>query len=245
MGQIKTLLHLHTDYSRDARTPPEAVARFVEREGFGCVAVTDHDTIRGALHLRSITYVPVIVGSEISTRDGDLIGLFLDRDVPAGMSARETALAIRRQGGLVLVPHPFIRFLGCGLGNAIWDIIDMVDAIEVFNAQNVLSMPDRRAAEFARRMSIPGFVGSDSHVETSIAPCYQVMPDFECPAGFLRSLSAASFHTARHPLSYFAGAAWRTVRQVVGAGFPRDYGAHHGAAKETVRVPAEVRAPGV
>ena len=233
MHRIKTLIHVHTNYSYDGNTPPEELARFAEREGIGCVAVTDHDTIEGARHLAGITDVNVIVGEEVSTRDGDLIGLFLTRRIRPGMSARNTALAIKEQGGLVLVPHPFIKVLGCGLRDTTWRIADLIDAVEVFNAQNILKRPDRMADRFACGIGFTRYVGSDSHTRSSIAPCYQLMRDFTGPADFLDALYTARLVPGRHPLSYFAAAAYRTLRHLTGLPLPNGFGANYEPPPET------------
>ena len=148
-GRIKTLIHVHTDFSFDSDICPKTLATLAEQEGIGCVAVTDHDTLEGARRLTGMTSIRVILGEEVSTRDGHLIGLFLTHRVRPGMSARDTARAIREQGGLVFLPHPFVATFGCGLRHAAYDIVDWIDAVEINNAQNLLRRPDRRARRFA------------------------------------------------------------------------------------------------
>ena len=221
---MKTLIHVHTDYSFDSNISVEALAAFAKSEGFGCLAVTDHDTIEGARRLAAITDAKVIVGEEVTTREGHLIGLFLEQRVPPGMSARDTALAIREQGGLVLVPHPFVALFECGLQQVTWEIADLIDAVEINNAQNLLPGPDRKAKRFASELGLATFVGSDSHINTSIAPCYQLMRDFSSASDFLGALRLAKLVPGRHPLSYFIGAAQRTIRHRVGLGLPDGFG---------------------
>lgn len=237
MGLIKTLIHVHTDYSLDGNTSPEALARFARRHRIGCIAVTDHDTIEGALHLAAIADFKVIVGEEVSTRDGDLIGLFLKQRIQPGLSVRETALAIREQGGLVLVPHPFIRVFGCGLREAVWEIVDLIDAVEVCNAQIILASCDRKARHFAAQMAFPQYVGTDSHTDASIAPCHQLLRPFTGPADFLDALGSAELRVGRHPLSYFAAAACRTVRYLATGLFPPGFGANHETVREALPAP--------
>lgn len=203
VNRIKTLIHIHTDYSYDSNTSLSTLARFVETEGVGCIAVTDHNTIEGALRLQSMTSAKVIVGEEITAREGHLIGLFLQEPVPPGMTVEETALAIRRQGGLVLLPHPFVKIFGCGLGELAWRLADLFDAVEVNNAQNLRRTPERRAHRYAEELGMIGFAGADSHLASSIAPCYQIMRDFDGPVEFLESLQAAELKEGRHPLRYF------------------------------------------
>ncbi len=236
MGLIKTLIHVHTDYSFDSNISPEALARFAEREGFGCIAVTDHDTIEGARRVEAVSDVKVIVGEEITTRDGHLIGLFLKRRVEPGRSAKDTATAIREQGGLVLVPHPFVRFMGCGLCEHAWEIAGLIDAVEVCNAQSILARPNREADRFADRLGLPKYAGVDTHMIESIAPCYQLMPDFTGPVDFLASLRSARLIGGRHPLWYFFAAGYRTARYLAGLPLPVGFGSNHQPAREPLPV---------
>ncbi|MHC4697993.1 MAG: PHP domain-containing protein [Planctomycetota bacterium] len=204
MNPIKTLIHIHTDYSYDSNISLSNLARFAETEGFACIAVTDHDTIEGALRFQSMTSARVIVGEEVTTRDGHLIGLFLKERVRPGMTAEDTAIAIRRQGGLVLLPHPFVKMFSCGLGNLAWRLAGLFDAVEVNNAQNLRRTPERRAHQYAEKLGMIRYAGADSHLASSIGPCYQIMADFDGPAEFLESLRAAELTEGRHPLRYFA-----------------------------------------
>ncbi len=227
MRLIKTLIHLHTDYSYDSDISLDTLARSIEAEDIGCVAVTDHDTITGALHLRRKTNAKVIVGEEVTTRDGHLIGLFLSERVRPGMSARDTAMAIRDQGGIVLAPHPFVRAFGCGLGDVTERIVDLIDAVEVNNAQNFLSRPDRLADRFASEHGLPKFCGADSHMTMSIAPCHQMMPDFDSPATFIDSLCQAELSPGRHPLAFFAATGYRLACHYAGLSLGGTFGANY------------------
>ena len=227
MNRIKTLIHLHTDYSYDSDISLDRLARFVAEDGINCIAITDHDTIAGAQRFQNETDAKVVVGEEVSTRDGHLIGLFLQQRIRPGMSARDTALAIREQGGLVLLPHPFLRAFSCGLGETAQTIVDLIDAVEINNAQNFLRRPDRQAERFAERHELVKYVGADSHMAISIAPCYQYMPDFESPASFLDSLSQAALTRGRHPLSYFASTGYRLMRYYMGLTLAGNFGANH------------------
>lgn len=225
MEGLKTLIHFHSNYSYDSNISLEALVAFAEREDFGCLALTDHDNIEGAKRLRQMTDRKVIVGEEITSRDGDVIGLFLEEFIRPGMSARDTALAIREQGGLVLLPHPFTKAFGVGVGEKAWDLVDLLDAVEVNNAQHLTSSPDRKARRFAKSLGLPAFVGADSHMTHSIAPCHQVLRDFDGPVDFLEALRAARLVPGRHPLSYFAATAYRIARHQLGLTLPRGYGA--------------------
>ena len=198
------------------------------------MAVTDHDTIEGALRFRNRTPARVLVGEEISTRDGHLIGLFLQAHVRAGYSALDTAKAIREQGGLVLVPHPFVKVFGCGIRHRARTMIDWIDAVEINNAQNLLRRPDREAARFAAEFGLTPYVGADSHMASSIAPCYQILRDFEDAAGFLRALDAAELQTGRHRLPVFASTGFRLVGGWAGLPLPGEFGANASPAASRV-----------
>lgn len=234
MAHLKTLIHLHTDYSYDSDISLESLARFIEAEGVRCVAITDHDTIEGARRFRHMTNARVIIGEEVTTRDGHLIGLFLRERVRPGMTARDTAIAIREQGGLVLLPHPFIKAFRCGLGEVSERIVDRLDAVEVNNAQNILRRPDRLADRFADRHNIAKFVGADAHMTSSIAPCYQMMPDFSGSRDFVPALRASVLTRGRHPLAYFAATGYRLMRNRAGLSTHSGFGANFRRTSEGI-----------
>lgn len=224
MEQVKTLIHVHTDYSPDSNISLESLAKFAREEEFGCIAVTDHDTIEGALRFRSMTDVCVVIGEEVSTSDGHLIGLFLEETVRPGMSALETAKAIRGQGGIVLLPHPFVKAFGCGLQQVAYEIAEFVDAVEVFNSQNLSRKADRQAERFAAETGLPRFVGADSHMSTSIAPTYQTMGEFSGPREFLRALETSELEIRRHPVTYFLATGYRVALELAGFSLPVGFG---------------------
>ena len=147
-------LHCHTNASFDSLAAPEAVVRAAVARGLTHLAITDHDRIEGALRARDAApaELTVLVGEEIRTADGDLIAVFLERAVPPGMPAVDTIAAVREQGGLVGIPHPFDRFRG-SLGRAtetpsaggIVAAAGLVDWVETWNARAL-----GRANEHAR-----------------------------------------------------------------------------------------------
>jgi hypothetical protein len=238
MQPIKTVIHVHTDYSPDARTPVDAIVRTAKADRIGCVAVTDHNTIRGAEALAARASFRVIIGAEISTAQGHLIGLFLDEDVPRGRPAAETADRIHDQGGLVLAPHPFARACAFSLNDTTEQIADRIDAVEVFNAQNPIPYDDRRAVEFARRHGLPAFAGSDSHLPCSIAPCYQWMDPFDGAASFLESLRGASLVAARQTPRYCVEYGFRYLKTAALGCAPRSRAADARGDHDTPRCPA-------
>lgn len=204
MKRIRTAIHLHTTWSHDSNQTPAVVVEQARREGIDCIAITDHDQIGGALEARDLGGVRVIIGQEVSSRDGHILGLFLHRRIAPGLSAERTIDEIHAQGGLALAPHPFCTLCDHSLGIAIERVAPRLDAVEIHNAQNPLPWQDARAARFARRRGLPAFVGCDGHLRGRLAPAFQTMPDFRTPAEFLASLRDAEFHTARFGPRYFA-----------------------------------------
>jgi len=239
MSFIKTVIHVHTSYSYDSNSSPEAVIAAARREGVGCVAITDHDEIDGALEARAIsTDVRVIVGEEISTRDGHIIGLFLSSRIPPGLSAEKTIERIRAQSGLVLAPHPFVRFCQHSLGRTVRRLASCFDAVEIVNSQNPLFWQDYRAERFARRNQLTMYVGTDGHLTGRFAPAFQLMADFDGAGAFLTSLRGAVRVKGRFGPRYLARSAYQhAFRRLVGRS-PRGYGERSRAPLNAMAQPA-------
>jgi predicted metal-dependent phosphoesterase TrpH len=175
--------------------------------GLTHLAITDHDRLEGALEARAIAAraaedgsdpLEVIVGEEVRTADGDLIALFLDRAVPPGMSAPETVAAVREQGGLVGIPHPFDRFRGTlGRTERMGEIVPFVDWIETHNAR-LVGGGNERAADFAREHGLPGVAVSDAHTVLEVGVAYTVVDgDPSTPDGLRAALSAVALVPGR------------------------------------------------
>lgn len=188
-------LHVHTRFSPDSLTPLRDVVRWAERHDLDALAITDHDTVAGARALAEMAPFPVIVGSEITTAQGDLIGLFLREDVPPGLSPRETAERIHEQGGLVYVPHPMDRVRTSALGlEALIGIAEQIDLIEVLNARVTFALDNRHAGALARAFRVPGGAGSDAHQGFEIGRAYVEMPAFHHAGSFLAALGDSAVH---------------------------------------------------
>jgi predicted metal-dependent phosphoesterase TrpH len=193
-------LHCHTSASFDSLASPRAVAAAAARRGLTHLAITDHDTIDGALEARAAAPegLHVLVGEEIRTRDGDLIGVFLERAVPPGLSAAETIAAVREQGGLVGIPHPFDRFRGSlskGEGlRSLEALAATVDWVEGWNARLMLGTGNARAAELALATGVPGVAVSDAHTTMEVGVASTILQgDPSTPAGLRAALAAGPF----------------------------------------------------
>ena len=190
-------LHCHTSASFDSLASPRAVVAAAARRGLTHLAITDHDTIEGALEARDAAPagLTVLVGEEIRTRDGDLIAVFLSRAVPPGLSAAETIAAVREQGGLVGIPHPFDRFRGSlSKGEALRGLealASTVDWVESWNARLMLGNGNARAAELAVAAGVPGVAVSDAHTTLEVGVASTILHgDASTPAGLRAALAA-------------------------------------------------------
>ncbi|HEY1281558.1 MAG TPA: PHP-associated domain-containing protein [Acidimicrobiales bacterium] len=189
-GWVRVDFHSHTMWSGDSTTTPEEIEDAVVESGIDVLCVTDHNSIRGAETLAAQLPCRVVVGEELRTHAGEIIGLFLTEHVPFGISPREAAERIRAQGGLVYVPHPYDPMRRNLAEPALEELADagLLDAVEVFNAKTSLAHLNDRAAAFAVARGVPGGAGSDAHVPEAVGAAYVEMPDFDGPASFLRSL---------------------------------------------------------
>jgi hypothetical protein len=194
-------LHMHTDHSYDCATPVEVLLAEARARGLGAIAVTDHNEISGALEARAkANGVKVIVGEEVKTKEqGEVIGLFIEEKIPRGMTLQETIAEIRRQGGLVYVPHPFDRMHSVPDYEHLLAVIDDVDAIEVFNPRIAISEFNEEAVRFAAKYRMPAGAGSDAHVPQGLGSVRIRMRDFNGPEEFLESLRDADI--IRNPAS--------------------------------------------
>ncbi len=154
-------LHVHTSASFNSIASPESIVRAAAKRGLTHLAITDHDRIEGAIAAREIarTAAPeltVIVGQEVKTRDGDIIGVFLERDVPRDLPPAEAIAEIRSQGGLVGIPHPFDRFRGSLLNEELLgSLAPLVDWVETHNARIMVGNGNEQAAAFAVDHGLP------------------------------------------------------------------------------------------
>ncbi len=194
-------LHMHTDHSYDCATPVEVLLAEARARGLGAIAITDHNEISGAREARAkADGLKVIVAEEVKTADqGEVIGLFIEEKIPRGMSLQETIAEIKRQGGLVYVPHPFDRLHSVPDYEHLLDVLDDVDAIEVFNPRVAISEFNDEAVRFAAKYRLPAGAGSDAHVPQGLGSVRIRMRDFDGPEEFLESLRDADI--VRNPAS--------------------------------------------
>jgi len=196
LKRVKLDMHTHSEFSPDSRTPLKAQAAALKAAGIDVVCATDHNTIEGALRLRELAEgVRVIVGEEISSRDGEIIGLFLEQPVPRDRSAEETIALIKEQGGIVSIPHPFSRNRLYHIKRAALErVYSQIDCIEIFNAREAFAADNRRAEAFAKEHDLPGAVGSDAHRVSEIGRAWIEVDEFAGRDDFVAALRGGSVH---------------------------------------------------
>ena len=205
-------LHVHTSASFDSLASPESVVRRAASHGLTHLAITDHDTIEGALIAREVVSretldVTVLVGQEVKTTEGDLIAVFLEEAIESGLSPAEAIAAIRAQGGLVGIPHPFDQFRGSLLKDSDAEdlgdagpaaLAPLVDWVEAHNARIMVGRGNEQAMAFAREHGLPGVAVSDAHTTLEIGVAYSALDgDPSTPAGLLAALPPADLVTGK------------------------------------------------
>ena len=200
-------LHMHTDHSPDCATPAELLLETAKERGLGAIAITDHNEISGALEAQEIAAgiggIKVIVAEEVKTaHEGEVIGLFLSERIERGMSMAETIAEIRRQGGLVYVPHPFDRLHSVPDYENLLEVVEEIDILEVFNPRVALSAFNEEAVRFARKYAIVPGAGSDSHVAQGLGSVKIRLRDFDGAREFLESMREADIVRKHKNLVY-------------------------------------------
>ena len=196
---LKLDLHTHSSTSPDGAITMDQYARVIEDGTLDYVAVTDHDSIAHALELRKMLGDHIIVGEEITSSEGEIIGLFLRSAVPAHLTALETAQEIKRQGGLVYIPHPFETVRKGITAPTLDHIMELVDIIEVYNGRAVLQNKGPKAATTARLHSKPGAASSDAHGVKGLGTAYSAIKEAPTPKNLLSQLETAHLVMKRPP----------------------------------------------
>ncbi len=205
-------LHMHTSWSHDCSTDPAELVDYAEAQGLGAIAVTDHNVFGGALeaadHASSRELI-VIPGEEVKTDgQGEVIGLFLEREIPRDLGFADTIAAIREQGGLVYVPHPFDRLHAIPDPRTLHRHLADIDVLEVYNARLLLEAYNDEALRFARKYNLTMGAGSDAHVLQGVGTGALRMRAFRDPEEFIVSLRHAEVLRRPKSLAYLQSLKW-------------------------------------
>ncbi|MFX0548800.1 PHP domain-containing protein [Hathewaya histolytica] len=161
------IFHVHTEYSQDSDMRIEKLYKKLKKNNIDGIAITDHNSIRGAIKFKEKygKEIDVVIGEEVMTTNGEIIGLFLEEEIPKGLSPMETIKRIKEQDGIVYIPHPFDdkRKKTCLDEKFINELQDNIDVIEVFNGRCIQNSYNEKADCLARKLNKRGIVGSDAH----------------------------------------------------------------------------------
>ena len=198
MGQVRVEVHTHTKYSKDSMLNKYLYLLMLKIRKINVVAITDHNTIKGGVEYKKFLEkygVRVIVGEEIFTTKGEIIGLFLKNEIPAGLTPKETIDKIRKQNGIVYIPHPYDekRYKTVLPLNEIEKNIKNIDIIECHNGRNILQEFSIKQEEIANRYKKLKMVGSDAHIFFELGRNYNMMEDFNSEDTFLKNLENVMF----------------------------------------------------
>ena len=198
-------LHVHSEHSKDCVVPVRDILARVRELGINIVAITDHNSLDGGLEgvaLAAEYGLRVIPGEEIKTAQGEVIGLFLSHTIPGGLSFAATIIAIKAQGGVVYVPHPFDRLHMVPSYSLLRQHAAEIDVMEVFNARLAFPSFNERAELFAQRYRIPAAAGSDAHVLPGLGTALTGMAGFEGPDDFVAALADSRIVRRRKSVIY-------------------------------------------
>jgi predicted metal-dependent phosphoesterase TrpH len=205
-------LHTHTSASHDCRVPPALLLERAEAEGLGAIAVTDHNVFSGAEEVAELARdrdIVVIPGEEVKTdTQGEVIGLFLREEIPRGLSFGDTTAAIKAQGGLVYLPHPFDRMHAIPDPATLHRHLGQIDVFEVYNARLLFETYNDEALRFARKYNLTMGAGSDAHVLQGVGTGALRMRAFDGPEEFLLSLRTAEILRRPKSLLYLQSLKW-------------------------------------
>jgi predicted metal-dependent phosphoesterase TrpH/glycosyltransferase involved in cell wall biosynthesis len=196
-------LHMHTSWSHDCTVDPADLVMYAQAVGLGAIAVTDHNALGGAVETAELARgrgLVVIPGEEVKTDgQGEVIGLFLQDEIPRGLSFGDTIAAIKDQGGLVYLPHPFDRLHAIPDAATLHRHLADIDVFEVYNARLLFDAYNDEAVRFASKYNLTVGAGSDAHVLQGVGTGALRMRAFDGPEEFLLSLRSA--HVLRRPRS--------------------------------------------
>ncbi|MDQ3822713.1 MAG: PHP domain-containing protein [Actinomycetota bacterium] len=203
---------MHTSWSHDCAIGVEELLDHAAAEGLGAIAVTDHNALGGALEAVELALdrpLTVIPGEEVKTAEqGEVIGLFLREEIPRGLSFTETIAAIREQGGLVYLPHPFDRLHAIPDPATLHRHLPDIDVFEVYNARLLFEAYNDEALRFARKYGLTMGAGSDAHVLQGVGTGALRMRAFDGPEEFLLSLRTAQVLRRPRSLVYLQSLKW-------------------------------------
>lgn len=200
MPKVRVELHVHTRYSKDSLVDIHRLLAHCRKFGIDRIAITDHNEIDGALEAYRIEPDRVIVGEEIRTTQGELLGYFMQEKIPSGLEPMDAIHQLKAQGAVISVAHPFDS-----VRNQHWALDELeiiaphIDAIETYNARCLTEEPNQQAAIFASDHNLLATVGSDAHSLLEIGRANLWMDSFDGPEAFRTALRTAEMESRLSP----------------------------------------------
>jgi predicted metal-dependent phosphoesterase TrpH len=192
MTNVNVELHCHTYHSRDSLMLPKQILQACDRRGVDLVAITDHNSIAGARETAALDPERVIIGEEILTTEGEILGYFVQEEIPKGLPPMEVVERLRAQDAVISIAHPFDPTRGHRWSmETLETLFPHIDALEVFNARCWNDQPNDQAADIARNAGLLGTAGSDAHAPAEVGRAYLSLPTFSDAASFKEALSHA------------------------------------------------------
>lgn len=193
-------LHTHSIISRDGGITADQYKQILEKGMLDCVAITDHNDISFARAMQEELGSKIIIGEEITTTDGELVGLFLQEKIPAGLTAQKTVEAIHKQGGLVYLPHPF-ETLRKGLQREVVEkLVKEIDIVEVFNARGRFRGKAGEAEAFAQSNSLSPAASSDAHGAVGLGSAFSIVSQMPSKSSLVKLLREGKLQKTYAPL---------------------------------------------
>ncbi len=197
---MKLALHVHSNYSPCSESPLQEIYDYCIKNDIGAIAICDHNEIIGAQRFKELAAgIKVIIGEEIKTKQGEIIGLFLSEKIEPMMSVEDTIKKIKDQHGLVMLPHPFdiIRPFHLRSGT-LSRICRQVDLVEIFNSKMLIRLSNKKARIYAGKINKTGVIGSDAHYVKAIGSAIMDIEDFSGPEDFLTKIKNATVVKAKN-----------------------------------------------
>lgn len=208
-------LHTHSILSQDGGITENDYRKTLLEKKLDCIAITDHNTITYAKQCQKKLGEAIIIGEEITTNSGEIIGLFLTKCVPPFLSLQETIALIKEQKGIVYIPHPFdIQRNGIGEKN-LEAIQHDIDIVETFNARMVFAEKNTQAITFAEKNNLPGMCSSDAHSANGLGHAYTIVNKKTSRTTLISSLSTASYTKNYLPLLAYLAPTYNKIKQYV------------------------------
>lgn len=217
MQKWKIELHCHTAASPDSLVKVKDLIKVARKRGLDRLAITDHNTIRGALYAKTLDPELIIIGEEILTSRGELLAFFVKEEVPRGLEPLEAIKRLRDQNAFISVSHPFDRLRhGWELEDLI-EITPLVDAIEIFNARSFISNVNEEAKEYARVNHLRGTIGSDAHTLVEVGRATQLIPPFTDSESMKQSFLEPEYLTkSSSPMIRFSSTSAKIAKKILG-----------------------------